>query len=120
MVLTPAPPTAAAPPAAAPPAAAGPASVVLSGVATKKAGSAKAASAQVGQAVTLQVSKLAKKKTYVTKIRFGTTWVTFGKVKSTKAGRATLDPFMVTQPGTYLIKLDPAKGRNYYAKVQIS
>jgi hypothetical protein len=41
-------------------------------------------------------------------------------VKSTKAGRATLDPFMVTQPGTYLIKLDPAKGKNYYAKVQVS
>ena len=87
---------------------------------TTKAGAAKASSAGVGQAVTFQVSKLAKKKTYVTKIRFGTKWVTFGKVKSTKAGRATLDPFMVTQPGTYLIKLDPAKGKNYYAKVQIS
>ena len=83
-------------------------------------GAAQTVSAQVGQVVTLKVSKLVKKKTYVTKIRFGTKWVTFGKVKSTKAGRATLDPFMVTQPGTYLIKLDPAKGKNYYAKVQIS
>lgn len=105
---------------AAPPVEKAPTSVVVSGFATKKARSAQVLSAGVSQSITLKISKVVAKKTYVTKIRLAGKWVTFGKVTSTKRGRATLHAFLVAEPGTYLIKLDPAKGRNYYAKVQIS
>ena len=87
---------------------------------SKKLAKAPSVSTQAGKAVSLKLSGLPKKTTLGVKVKQGNTTTALGKVRTTKAGRATVPTFTVDKPGAYTIQLTTAGGTKYFVKVIVS
>ncbi len=94
--------------------------MVVSKAPSKKLSSAPAVAAQIGKAVSLKLKGLPKSTNLSVKVKSGGVWTSLGKIKTTKAGQATVPTFTVDKAGTYSLRLTTAKGVNYYVKVLVA
>lgn len=69
--------------------------------------------------VRLGVRGLARASRIAVQVRIGTRYFPLGRVRSSTAGRATLPGFVVTEPGSYRLRLKAAGAPNRYLTLQV-